>query len=550
MRHRATIAFSCLLAFAGCPTHPLEKLENRGQSETPIIIDLTLERNVDLLFVIDNSYSMTEEQNLLRAQFVELMLALDTFQGGFPNAHIGVVSSDLGAGTGVPSCFAAGGDQGCLQTMTAGACAGPAGNFIEVTNDEGTLHGNIQDVATPIRDRKGVITGCDDKVGANGTVDACDVAEAFSCVAQLGIDGCGFEQHLESAYRALSELNQAPLACNDKFLRENALLTVVVLADEDDCSATDNRIFSDNDAGLADPLGPLANFRCFEFGMKCNEEITRTIGATYSGCEPLEESECPWAGGCYVHPISRYVDFFRGLKPAGKFLYAAIAGPWDVTDSVYIEADNGIPDMASTCAAPALATPGIRLRAVADALGKDGLYASDLNASVCSASYLPALEELERRIRIYLRPACLPSPLTNANGDLIQAPNEAICTVDEVIGWGTADEQHDALPMCVFKTPRSGSFCPALDESPGAVENFPCWMLCDSSQLGEQSCDPIPDTDADRWQMRVCRDEVCDQTTGSDQSSVALVACSTCIANETGCLCGDGACQDIEDSVN
>jgi hypothetical protein len=544
MRHRAMLALSCALAFAGCTTHPIEKPESQGQSETPVLIDLTLERNVDLLFVIDNSNSMIEEQERLREQFVELMLALDKFQGGFPNAHVGVISSDLGAGSNGAACNTPGGDNGCLQTMTVGACDGPSGKFIAITNDEGTLSGNIPDVSTPIRDGQGVITGCNDSAGADGVLDACDIAGSFSCVANLGTQGCGFEQHLESAYRALSDMNQGELACNGGFLRENALLAVVVLADEDDCSATDNRLFT------GDPsLGPLESYRCFEFGTQCNEEITRTIGATYTGCEPREEADCPWPGGCYLRPISSYVDFFSTLKPPGKFIYAAIAGPWQPNDAVFIESEDGDPDVASSCNGGS-AAPGIRLRALADALGEDGLYAPDLNASVCSASYLPALEELELRIHERLRPACLPSPLTDANGDLIESPSEAICTVDEVTALGTPEEEHDDLPMCVFETPRSDSLCPALDESAGIVENFPCWMLCDSSQLGEFGCDEIPDTDADRWQMRICRDELCDQTTGSDEPSVALVACATCIANETGCLCGDGACQDNEDSDN
>jgi hypothetical protein len=54
-------------------------------------------RNLDLLFVIDNSASMTGEQLRLADQIGVLLRGLAERSSGFPNTHIGVVSTDLGS---------------------------------------------------------------------------------------------------------------------------------------------------------------------------------------------------------------------------------------------------------------------------------------------------------------------------------------------------------------------------------------------------------------------------------------------------------------------
>src|SRR5262249_27784520 len=53
-------------------------------------------RDIDILFVIDDSGSMEEEQDSLRANFSRFMSVLETLEGGMPDVHIGVATSDLG----------------------------------------------------------------------------------------------------------------------------------------------------------------------------------------------------------------------------------------------------------------------------------------------------------------------------------------------------------------------------------------------------------------------------------------------------------------------
>ncbi|HZY06853.1 MAG TPA: hypothetical protein VFE69_03875, partial [Ilumatobacteraceae bacterium] len=110
----AAVAWLGLAAFIpslfGCTDRSLS-----GPGLTPtVVVDqgppFIVNRNVDLLFVIDDSSSMRLSQDNLRRNFPVLMQTLKNQPGGMPNVHIAVISSDMGAGDGsVASCDSTGG---------------------------------------------------------------------------------------------------------------------------------------------------------------------------------------------------------------------------------------------------------------------------------------------------------------------------------------------------------------------------------------------------------------------------------------------------------
>src|SRR5262249_38732614 len=105
------------------------------------------------------------------------------------------------------------------------------------------------------------------------------LADTFSLMTKMGAGGCGFEQPL-AAMRAALDHNPS----NVGFLRPQAVLGVVFLTDEDDCSAKSTMLFGP-DSGL---LGALQSFRCTRFGVTCADggqtpEEMNTVGAK-SGC--------------------------------------------------------------------------------------------------------------------------------------------------------------------------------------------------------------------------------------------------------------------------
>src|SRR6187402_367600 len=146
---------------------------------------LASNRNVDLLFLIDDSASMRSSQANLERNFPALMTALKNLPGGLPNIHIGVISSDMGAGDGsVASCDSSGGKHGIFQYAARGSCAAtnlaPGATFISDVEGVRNYTGNLEDV--------------------------------FSCIAALGESGCGFERPFAAITRALgADGHAAPL---------------------------------------------------------------------------------------------------------------------------------------------------------------------------------------------------------------------------------------------------------------------------------------------------------------------------------------------------
>jgi hypothetical protein len=206
------------------------------------VIPITANRDIDLLFVIDDSPGMLEMQNAVKTAFPMFVAEVSRFPTGLLNFHIGVVTSDLGTkgaldssagptiGSGPGSCTGSG-KSGNLQTNGTTLITG---TFISDTrNTDGTRTTNY-----------------------SGTL-----ADAFNAIASVGASGCGFEQHIEAAKRALGN-NPA----NAGFVRPTANLVIVIVGDEDDCSIAHSTLF-----GTDTSLGPLSSFRCTRFGVTCDQ---------------------------------------------------------------------------------------------------------------------------------------------------------------------------------------------------------------------------------------------------------------------------------------
>ena len=234
------------VAAAGCGARGLEaNMTGTGGSDGGVGLDGSFvpTRNVDILFMIDNTAGVLVQDNLLR-NFPAFISALEAIPGGLPNLHIAVITSDLGAGDGsIASCSATGGDAGRFQYTARGTCfaTGLAAGATYISNVGGVPNytGNLEDV--------------------------------FTCIADVGESGCGFEQPLAAVVRALGADGRPRPPENQGFLRPDAFLLIVLLTDEDDCSVpAGSALFDTTDTTLASPLGPVTGYRCNEFGHLCN----------------------------------------------------------------------------------------------------------------------------------------------------------------------------------------------------------------------------------------------------------------------------------------
>jgi hypothetical protein len=176
---------------------------------------------MDVLFVIDNSGSMQEEQTNLIANFPQFITVLD--QSGL-DYRVAVTTTSrnyawtvmIGGGT---------------TTLTS-------------TGESGQLH------KTPTMTKPWL-----EKSDPN-------VAQTFSTLANVGINGSGMEMPL-GAMRDAFEARMTD-GTNMGFRRPDALLGIVILTDENDCSYEgSSTMLSDLGGICAQGMGPVANYKMF-----------------------------------------------------------------------------------------------------------------------------------------------------------------------------------------------------------------------------------------------------------------------------------------------
>ena len=394
-----------LVVLAACADRTVTSAPPRPSGEQVNTVPISVSNRLDLLFVIDDSASRGEEQALLAANFPRFIDEIVGDDGTLPDLHLGVVSSDLGIAP-----YQLQQDQGdCIGDGKDGALLrGPAGADCGLT--DGTPY--LVDSSDP----DGVIRNYPDGL----------LPETFSCMAQLGTNGCGFERHLEAMERALTD---QPL--NDGFLRDDAVLAIVFIADEDDCSASDPDLFDPDSAAL----GPFQDFRCFEQGVVCDGDDPRAPGLK-ANCRPREDSR-------FVTPVSHFVDVVRGLKPdPSRIVVAGILG-----DAEPVEVEERADDWAlvPSCETPGIgkADPAVRLRAFLD-----GFPGSSTAQTICPADedLSDAMAQIGGAVADALPDFCMEGAL--ADGDPDAAGVQPICTVSDYVHYDRPGEQESLLGAC------------------------------------------------------------------------------------------------------
>ncbi|MCU1276649.1 MAG: hypothetical protein JWM53_195, partial [bacterium] len=416
-------------------------------------------RNVDILVMIDNSPGTSPKIAELRNRFPALLQRLGDFaaNGQPASYHIGVVDSDLGAG---PFTLNQGqchpdGDGGLLRVGPGPGASGPAvcagltlGNgerFIDYDSGSGATN-----------------------------IGGFNVADAFSCISQVGTAGCGFEAPLEAVYRVLTTPS-----VNPGFLRDDSLIAVLWMTDEDDCSAPpDSQLFDPSPAAVG-TWGVMHSFRCTQWGVTCG-------GKPLGGDALAPTSDCAPAVGGPLFDVSRYTQLLSpgGLRArADDLVLASIVAP---PAPVGVQITMPCADQTNTASCPILehsciattntaffADPAVRIGAVTTAVP------GAIVGSVCDVDYSPTITAFGDAIGARLTAGCLPGAL----GDV-------------------------ASPSCTVTI--DGSTTPRCDGS-GAM---PCWEV-----VADTRCAARTAPSGDRQQLRLAVD-------GASASAVISSRCS------------------------
>ncbi|MCX4241511.1 hypothetical protein [Paraliomyxa miuraensis] len=269
---------------------------------------------VDLLFVIDNSGSMGEEQLNLALNMPKLVRGLEelTDAMGNPvaaNVHIMVTTTD----SGNPLCdpYYKPGRSPEEGTPISSACTDRLDRFTSVSMPPVDAEGACTTVCpTPLAPEgdfisfNGSLDNVPDVAPADVDGDGMDdspAAQTLSCVGPQGIDGCGYESPLDSMLQALdpgAPWNQG----SDPFLRTGSLLAVAIITDEADCSIVDESVMADAafqedhpETGMAQPTSAI----CWNAGVSCDGPDGNGL---YGNCEST---------GDRLRPVQEYVDFLQ-----------------------------------------------------------------------------------------------------------------------------------------------------------------------------------------------------------------------------------------------
>ncbi len=285
---------------------------------------------VDLLFVIDNSNSMRDNQaqlarqfDVLISQFVSPPIDPTTMLPRYPpvgSLQVGVISTDLGTpGSIVPSCANSdAGDDGLLNPIRNGQAmrthqpwtpAPPGVRPARCMN-------SAQQYPTFLT------------FNANSS-SAPEFREDFVCNAFLSVGGCGLEQQLEAAYRALVIRNPRAQAGNRDpnagFVRDNAVLALVMLSDEEDGSVRDCRYQErgDPDGDCRPPRGDALGVLDVSNG----DWAATDLNLRFYMHEPGGVQDPTWNLNRYIDP-ARPDRGFLSLKPGrpDQVIFAGILG--------------------------------------------------------------------------------------------------------------------------------------------------------------------------------------------------------------------------------
>jgi hypothetical protein len=222
--------------------------------ETDVYIVKPPARQLDMVFMIDNSPSMAPKLNKLAQQLPRMLAALkDPSTGYYPDLRVAIIDSDLGTGGAYPS-----GACGPSSSQDVSPRFGDLGNF--------QMRGAVGCGANP--DALWLEYANGKPVNFDPTLD---ISQVFGCLASnLGAVGCGDEHLLQSFEFALAapSLHQSgSRGLQNTFLRPAASLGLVIVADEDDCSAaTNDGMFGDK----PELHGESTSLRCATRAHQCN----------------------------------------------------------------------------------------------------------------------------------------------------------------------------------------------------------------------------------------------------------------------------------------
>jgi len=456
-------------AMAACNSHPLKTVELQTQQEDNDTVPISVNRDVDILFVIDNSRSMALEQRTLAKNFGPLIERLTEADANF---RIAITTTDVG---GPPSggilCNSP--DSGNYKLTS---CRTRAEDFTDSLGEEYfdvactdyCDHDEIEILPTatfmdPVPSPRPWIESIN---GVTNLPEGIDPIEAFQCFAPQGVTGCGFESPLEAMRLSLLQAGEE-VSEEFGFLRPGAILAVIFVTDEADCSARfaaipdpwdhvngSRALWSEANAAA----GKLTSEVCWFAGVECEQSPDGSqecwaVDKAADGSEATDEEDA------VLYPLSRYTDLLTRLEeekqkinPDQELLVAVLTGvPTDYSGG-RIHYGEGIDQdfllnhgTGAGCeSGNGKAAPPVRLAELADGFKGEE---DEVNLfSVCKDDYSGAMSSIAEAIGKQVRPPCVKTCV--ADSDTTREGLQHDCQFKEEYLRASGESVRNTIPAC------------------------------------------------------------------------------------------------------
>lgn len=536
---------------SGCLDHPVKTVTTRRDTPVSDFLRLKNNRDVDVLFVVDNSGSMGEEQRALSRNFASFVQVLDA-PDLRANYRLGVTTSDMGA-SHTPGCSSP--EKGALQLQS---CKDRPQAFVDPSGDIHRFNTACKSVCNLDPDQLEIVPSAIDgsdnlaprawleRINGQSNLQDPDtsIADAFGCFGPQGISGCGYESQLESMYQALkkSELDSADVNHpNYGFLRDDAILAVIHVSDELDCSLNPSHpLQRENPAALHEEvLGRdskafwgkhqqrSSSANCFHAGVNCSG----VDGDNYEACVAANKSTKGTTlspdedqNQAVLAPLERYVKGVQAIADAkssdgkGEVIVSIIGGVNKDGSIDYPRADSGSAQdlerlkdfgIGAGCSnetsfleekdatdghlIPAgtetgFALPPVRLAQFASAFAApDEQFAYQ----ICQENLTGPLKRIAKSIAAKLEPSCYYGCVVDAKPELdLMVPACTVAMVDPVAGG------FEVVRECARQDPDNPGSAYLVDDADGRYQIPEGQELCFVARTdfdGQQSDDPNDD---------------------------------------------------------
>ncbi len=295
---------------------PLDMSGGEDESETDQPNDECGElgtcNKIDLLFVIDNSGTMGEEQLALPASMPTLLNALQALvdeQGNplEPDVNIMFTTTDLDHPLCTP--FQPDGYMPALGAPRRDACIDRLDDFEGLGSNSPSIPEACTEYCPIAVEPADPFIHLKGPMATDTNVPGNDVLGAMQCLAPQGINGCGYESPLEAMMQAINPAapwNQG----NKPFMRDDATLAVVIVTDEEDCSVKapeGHDYFTDQLLNTFWEVNPDTGSKTQATSAVCWNAGVECTGLDQDGVY----EECHAVDHDVLHPLERYLAYLR-----------------------------------------------------------------------------------------------------------------------------------------------------------------------------------------------------------------------------------------------